>query len=66
MGILPLEFKQGQTADTLKLTGNEKFTINMNGGNLKTKQDVEVVTDTGIKFTTTCRLDTDVEVNYFK
>jgi aconitate hydratase len=30
MGILPLEFKEGQSADSLGLTGKEQFTIKLN------------------------------------
>jgi aconitate hydratase len=35
MGILPLQFKKGQNADSLGLTGKETFSLNLNGGNLK-------------------------------
>ena len=34
MGILPLEFKNGESAETLKLTGKERYSVNLNGGNL--------------------------------
>ena len=62
MGILPLQFKDGQSADTLGLNGSEKFDIDMQGGNLKVGQDVVVKTDTGKTFTVVCRLDTDPEI----
>ena len=29
MGIIPLQYKEGQTADSLGLTGKEKFTIRL-------------------------------------
>jgi aconitate hydratase len=32
MGILPLQFKKGQNADNLGLTGKEQFNIKLNGG----------------------------------
>jgi aconitate hydratase len=35
MGILPLEFKEGESAESLGITGKERVTINLNGGNLK-------------------------------
>jgi len=35
MGVLPLQFKDGESADTHGLNGSEKFDIDMNGGNLK-------------------------------
>ncbi len=51
MGILPMQFKDGQNADSLGLTGKEKFSIQLNGGDLKVGQDIEVSTDTGKTFT---------------
>lgn len=36
MGILPCQFAPGENADTLGLTGEEQFTIKLNGGDLKT------------------------------
>jgi len=38
----------------------------LNGGNLKVGQDLEVTTDSGKTFTVRVRLDTPVEVDYFK
>jgi len=66
MGILPMQFKDGESADTLGLDGTETFSIKMNGGNLKVSQDIEVVASTGKKFTVTCRLDTEPEIEYLK
>lgn len=66
MGILPLQFKSGESADTHGLTGKERFSIDTNGGNLKVGQDVVVTTDCGKKITVTCRLDTDPEVAYYQ
>ena len=66
MGILPLEFLPGQNADSLKLTGNEQFNIPLNNGNLKVKQKVIVTTENGQSFEAIARLDTDIEVEYFK
>ena len=34
MGILPLEFKEGEGADALGLDGTEQFSIDLMGGNL--------------------------------
>ena len=50
MGIIPLQFKEDQSADSLGLTGTEEFSININNGDLKIGQDIEVETNTGIKF----------------
>lgn len=66
MGILPMQFKAGESADTLKLTGKEQFNIDLQGGNLKVGQDITVTTDCGKKFTAICRLDTEPEIDYLK
>lgn len=66
MGILPLEFKEGQDADSLGLSGFERFTIKLAGGKLTVGQDLEVSTDTDKTFTVKVRLDTDPEVQYFQ
>lgn len=66
MGILPLQFKAGESADTHGLTGEETFSIDLQGGDLGVNQDVVVTASNGKKFTTTCRLDTDPEIAFFK
>ena len=66
MGILPLQFKKGENADSLGLNGQETFSINLNGGNIKVGQDLEVTTNTGKKFTAVVRIDTDPELQYYK
>ena len=66
MGILPLQFKAGESADTHGLDGTETFSIDMQGGDLSVNQDVTVTTSTGKTFTVTCRLDTDPEVAFFQ
>lgn len=66
MGVLPLQFKEGECADTLGLKGTEKFTIKLNGGDLTVNQDIEVVSDTGVSFHAIVRLDTAPEIAYFK
>ena len=67
MGLIPLEFARGESAQSLGLTGSERFTIHGLDA-LKPGQQVEVeaVTDDGkrIKFTTRCRVDNDTEVGY--
>lgn len=65
MAIIPLQFLDGQNATTLGLTGKELFTINM-PVDVKAHDLIDVETDTNIKFKTTVRFDTDVEVAYFK
>ena len=62
MAILPLQFEEGQSAESLCLTGFETFSMEF--ANLKPKGSVTVQTDTGIKFNTLVRIDTDVELEY--
>ncbi|HEU4810310.1 MAG TPA: aconitate hydratase AcnA, partial [Sphingomicrobium sp.] len=68
MGVLPLQFKEGEGADTLGLTGREKYTIS-GIADLKPRQEVEVrvIPDEGDEFTFTarCRIDTYNELEYF-
>jgi aconitate hydratase len=66
MGILPLQYKENQNAESLGLTGHERFSINLNGGNLRVKEELTVRTEDGKEFQVTARLDTDVELEYFK
>ena len=66
MGILPMQFKNGENADSLGLTGKERFSIKLNGGNLGVHQDIDVVTEGGKSFTVQVRLDTEPEIEYFK
>ena len=66
MGILPLEFLNGESADSLGLTGTEQFTIKLNAGNLKVNEVLTVQTSTGKTFQAKSRIDTEIEVEYFK
>lgn len=65
MGILPLQFHAGQSAETLGLTGKEQFTIHTTD-EIQVGQEVEVTTSTGGKFTCKVRLDTQPEITYYK
>ncbi|MFS7933281.1 Aconitate hydratase, cytoplasmic [Helianthus anomalus] len=67
MGIIPLCFKAGEDADTLQLTGHERYTIDLpnNINEIRPGQDVTVKTDSGKSFTCTARFDTEVELAYF-
>jgi aconitate hydratase A / 2-methylisocitrate dehydratase len=64
MGVLPLVFKPGQTRASLGLTGDETFDILVDG-KLQPKQDVTVKAG-GKIFVTTCRIDTPVEIEYYR
>ena len=68
MGVLPLQFKDGDTRDTLGLTGDESFTIT-GVADLKPRQDVQVLVTRAdgstFTFTALCRIDTINELEYF-
>jgi len=66
MGILPMQFKAGEGADSLGLDGTETFNIDLQGGALAVGQDITVTTNTGKTFTVTCRLDTEPEIDFLK
>jgi aconitate hydratase len=66
MGILPLQFKNGDSADSLGLSGKETFSIETANVLDKTNVDVKVTASNGKTFTATSRLDTDVELVYYK
>jgi aconitate hydratase len=70
MGVLPLVFKAGQNAESLGLTGKELLRIAGLGGTLEPRQDlkVEVTRPDGTRseFAVTMRLDTPVEINYYR
>jgi aconitate hydratase len=69
MGVLPLQFREGEGGQSLGLTGAEKYTIT-GIGELKPRQDVEVKVsrDDGseFSFTARCRIDTYNELEYFR
>ncbi len=68
MGVLPLQFKDGDTRATLGLTGDDSFTITGVAA-LKPQQDVSVevtrADGSTFSFTALCRIDTANEVEYF-
>lgn len=67
MGIIPLCFKSGEDAETLGLTGHERYTINLPNSvsEIRPGQDITVETDNGKSFVCTLRFDTEVELAYF-
>jgi aconitate hydratase len=70
MGVLPLQFKPGQNAESLGLTGKERITIQGISGALSPRQDVTVDVErpdgSRTSFVTTMRIDTPVEISYFR
>ncbi|XP_016924916.4 cytoplasmic aconitate hydratase [Drosophila suzukii] len=65
MGIIPLQFLPGQSAETLNLTGKELYNIALPEGELKPGQRITVEAD-GVVFETTLRFDTEVDITYYK
>ena len=70
MGIVPLQFKEGENRQTLKLDGTEQFDITGLAVGIKPRQDVHVTITRadGSKTETTvmCRIDTLDEVEYYR
>ncbi|MEU8028196.1 aconitate hydratase [Streptomyces sp. NPDC049099] len=68
MGVLPLQFPEGQSAESLGLTGEETFSISgvteLNDGT--TPRTVKVTTDTGVEFDAVVRIDTPGEADYYR
>jgi aconitate hydratase len=69
MGVLPLVYKNGETAESLGLTGRESFDIVI-GDDLKPRQDitVKVTSEDGTSrdIVLWCRIDTPVEIDYYR
>jgi aconitate hydratase len=70
MGVLPLQFRQGQSVASLGLTGEEVFDITGLGDNIKPRSEISVTAagSDGSKksFKATIRLDSEVEVTYYR
>jgi hypothetical protein len=70
MGILPLQFEEGQNYQTLGISGFEAFDIEGLSDNLKPRKKITVtaISQNGLKknFTVVCRIDTPNEVDYYK
>jgi aconitate hydratase len=70
MGVLPLQFKEGTTAQTLKLDGTEVFDVLGLSANLKPQQDLTLritlangqVENVPVR----CRIDTPIEIDYYQ
>jgi aconitate hydratase len=70
MGVLPLQFKDGTTAQTLNLDGNETYDIVGLDANLKPQQDLTLkitrkdgsVENVPVR----CRIDTPIEIDYYQ
>jgi aconitate hydratase len=70
MGVLPLQFKEGVTAQTLRLDGTETYDVLGLGDQLKPQQDVTLVIHRADGRTenvpVACRIDTPIEIDYYQ
>ena len=72
MGVLPLQFPEGETADSLGLTGEETFSITgvteLNEGRTPKTVKVSAVAEGGepIEFDAVVRIDTPGEADYYR
>ncbi|MEM7200695.1 MAG: aconitate hydratase AcnA [Planctomycetota bacterium] len=70
MGVLPLQFRDGDSRESLGLTGQEQFSIDLNN-DLRPRSELEVKAthpESGEtkSFRVLCRIDTPVEVDYYR
>ncbi len=70
MGVLPLQWKDGENAESHGLDGRETLEVRGLTGELRPRQDVTVGVERAdgsrASLVVTARLDTPVEVNYFR
>lgn len=71
MGVLPLQFKDGDSRESLGLTGEESFTIAGLSNDLKPRQTVKVkakhpTSGNETSFDAVVRIDTPVEIDYYR
>ena len=65
MGIVPLQYLPGQTAENLGLTGFEQFDVEI-PENIQPGQNIKIKTDDGKEFEVLVRFDTEVDLTYYK
>ncbi|CAB1323616.1 unnamed protein product [Coregonus sp. 'balchen'] len=65
MGIAPLQFLPGQSADSLELSGKERFTITL-PEDLSPKQLLTVKTSSGKTFSVTTLFDSEMDVAFYR
>ncbi|MNS21395.1 Aconitate hydratase [compost metagenome] len=70
MGVLPLQYKDGENAESLGLTGSEQFTITGIAEDIKPLKEVEVTAlrknGEKIQFKAIARLDSKIEIEYYR
>ncbi len=70
MGVLPLQFKEGTTAQTLKLDGTETYDVVGLSPDIKPQQDLVLKITrkdgTAENVSVRCRIDTPIEIDYYQ
>ena len=70
MGVLPLQFKEGVSAQTLKLDGTETYDVLGLSDQLKPRQDltlrVTLADGRAENIPVACRIDTPIEIDYYQ
>lgn len=70
LGVLPLEYKEGDTAEKFGLTGKEIFSITGIANDIKPLKEIMITAKTEkgteIKFTVIARLDSMIEIEYYR
>jgi aconitate hydratase len=70
MGVLPLQFKDGTTAQTLGLKGDETYDVIGLGPDLKPQQDLALkitrANGEALEVPVRCRIDTPIEIDYYQ
>ena len=70
MGVLPLQFKDGTTAQTLRLDGSETYDVIGLGSDLRPQQDLSlrITRKSGAveNVPVRCRIDTPIEIDYYQ
>jgi aconitate hydratase len=66
MGVLPCQFKEGTTAQTLKLDGTETYDLVGLTNDVKPRQELTLVINGKQRVPVICRIDTPIEVEYYR
>ena len=67
MGVLPLEFMEGQNRKVLRLNGKEKLSIKgINNLKPTSNEECEILSQNTRLIKLKCRIDTKKELDYFK
>lgn len=66
MGIVPLQFKGNENAETLGLTGKETYDIHLSNEDLKPGNKIRITTNTNKEFEVILRFDTEVDLLFYR